>query len=444
MKGLGLRKLFGNATTSFSRQLLSGLLQLIIIAIIARVYGPEGNGLYAIALLLPSMLATFLNLGVSPANVYFISAGKVVVSTAWHTTLKLFLVLSIFGLSIGTSILWWHAEQWLPGVPKTLLWLSLAIFPASLLLGFVSSIFQGLQEFRIFNLVLLTQPSITLLTIGFVLTSGNADIHWLPAAYLIGTITTLLFSLYLLRPFLIKEAVNTEIKNNYGPIVLKYGYKAHLSNILVFINYKADIFLVNFFAGPASAGIYIIAVQLAERLWMLSQAVSTVLLPRLSQLSNKESKRKQITPLISRWVILATSLGSFALAGAAYPIIKLIFGADYLAALTPLFILLPGIVASSGARILANDLAARGRPELNMYTSWVAVIVNLAGNVLLIPEHGLAGAAFATSLCYSTILVLRVIMYSRYTGVAWHQTIFIQISDINSLKLHLAKGPPEH
>ena len=59
---LGLSKLSNNVSATFGRQVSSGLLQLVIIAIIARVYGPEGNGAYNVALLLPSILAIFLNL----------------------------------------------------------------------------------------------------------------------------------------------------------------------------------------------------------------------------------------------------------------------------------------------------------------------------------------------------------------------------------------------
>jgi len=41
---------------------------------------------------------------------------------------------------------------------------------------------------------------------------------------------------------------------------------------------------------------------MSEKLWLMSQAVSTVLLPRLSQLSSDEHKRKTLKPLIPRWV----------------------------------------------------------------------------------------------------------------------------------------------
>jgi len=434
MTELGLRSLARNATGIFARQLLTGLMQLAIVVIIARVYGPEGNGRYVTALLLPNLLATFLNLGVSPANVYFIASDKVSVGTAWRSSLKLCLIMSLVGLGVGAIVIHWFGEQWFPGVTQSLLWFSLIIFPISLLLGFMSSLYQGMQQFMWFNLILLMQPAINLTLIILLIISGNRGIELLFITYLSGSIITLLIGLYFLRPFLLKD-ITSNLNESYSIAALNYGYKAHLSNIFAFIIFKADIFLVNFFLGPSGAGIYIIAVQLVERLWMVSQAVSIVLLPRLSALSSHEDRQNMITPLISRSVIFVTLLGAFVLAALAHPVIMILFGADFVASFKPLLILLPGIVASAGARVLANDLAARGRPELNMYTSWIALVVNLLGNILLIPDYGLSGAAVATTLCYSTILILRVVMYSHFTGVAWQRTVFIRMSDFRGLKL---------
>jgi O-antigen/teichoic acid export membrane protein len=43
----------------------------------------------------------------------------------------------------------------------------------------------------------------------------------------------------------------------YAKQCIDYGWKAHLSNILAFVNYRADIFLVNFFLTPALSGCFL-------------------------------------------------------------------------------------------------------------------------------------------------------------------------------------------
>lgn len=434
MKGLGLKKLTGNVAATLARQLCAGLLQLATLALIARVYGAAGNGAYTVALLLPTMLASLLNLGVGPANVYFLGSRRVSPRVAWESTLKLYCFISIIGLSLGAGVLLLYAQEWFPGVPELLLWFALSIFPVALLLSFVSSMFQGMQQFKQFNVVLILQPLLTLIGIIVLIVAGVESIGWLLAAYLVASVATVIVALKVLWP-LLSDSGDAQFQSaTYAKTAIRYGYKAHLSNILAFINYKADIFLVNLFIGPAGAGVYVIAVKISERLWLLSQAVSTVLLPRLSELSTEEDKRKTLTPLITRWILFITSLGALFLSALIYPLTKLIFGVEFIGAVRPFLLLLPGIVVGAASRVLANDIAARGRPELNMYTSVIVVAVNIVGNILLIPRYGIAGAAIATTIAYTANFSMRLAMHHHFTGVPVMNNLLLCKPDFEYLK----------
>lgn len=436
MKGLGLKKLGASIAATLGRQLGAGLLQLATMAIIARVYGPEGNGAYTVALLLPLMLASMLNLGISPANVYFLGAGKISSQTAWRNTLFLYGGIAITGSAVGAVVLIFFSERWFPGVHPRLLWFALLIFPFSLLLNFVSSFYQGLQQFKQFNIVLLLQPSITLGGVLLLSVSGVESIGWLLSAYLAGTCITLITAIKLLTPLL---SAGTDHQENYAKASLTYGIKAHLSNVITFINYKSDIFLVNLFVGPAGAGIYVIAVQFAERLWMLSTAVSTVLLPRLSQLSNDEEKRRELTPLICRWVLTLTLIGSLALLVIAKPLIALVFGPDFTDASKVLAFLIPGIVLWAGGRVLSNDIAARGKPEINFYISTTVLFTNVFANVILIPLYGITGAAIATSMAYCFDFTAKIFIYKKITECKISYITMIGNSDVAKIKSIIGK-----
>lgn len=174
------------------------------------------------------------------------------------------------------------------------------------------------------------------------------------------------------------------------------------------MNYRADIFLVNLFLTPAATGIYVIAVQVSEKLWMPSQAASTVLLPRLSAMQQTPEARKDLMKKsfweVSGFTVLTSGLVAIAL----YCFISPVFGEEYVEALPAFLWLLPGIIAGAGARIYANYIAAVGKPELNMYIAIGVVTVNVAGNVLLVPTYGILGAAWATSVAYCLNAVLKV------------------------------------
>ena len=74
----------------------------------------------------------------------------------------------------------------------------------------------------------------------------------------------------------------------------------------------------------------------------------------------------------------------------------------------------------SMSRVLANDIAARGRPELNMYTSFIVITVNVIGNLLLIPKFGLPGAALATTIAYTLNCSFRILVYSILSKKPWY------------------------
>lgn len=429
MPGLGLRTLSSDFAATFSRQLGSAVLQLVTVAIIARVYGPEGNGAYAVALLLPSILSTFLNLGIAPANVYYLGSGQVTVRSLLYANFHIYIILVGIGIVVGAIALFWKGAKFFPGVDQKVLWLALIAFPLGLLQGFLMSIFQGLQQFRVFNIVLLAQPLLMLVLVGTLIILNMRDISLLIGVNLLAGLVVIILALWQLKPMLgtTQEAYQPR---QYSRQALSYGWKAHLGNIFQFINYKVDIFLVNMFIGSAAAGVYVIAVALVEKLWLVSQAVGTVLLPYLSKLSSEEGKRKIITPLVCRWVLLVTLVGGLSLSVIVYPFTLLVFGSDYLESVLPALVLLPGIVFVSGARVLANDIASRGRPELNMYVSAVNVVCNVVGNLLLIPLYGLAGAAMATTMAYFLTLALTLLIYTQFTSNPWIDSIFIKPSDI--------------
>jgi len=432
-KGLGLKGLSRNIGATFARQVIAALLNLITTVIIARVYGPEGNGAFAIALLLPSMLATFLNLGVAPANVYHLGSQQMTVRELLGANLRIFLLLGTLGVVLGAGVLIWKAEHFFPGVDPFILWFALAVFPLSLLNGFLHSVFQGLQQFRHYNVLAIILPSIVLVLVVGLTLFGSRELALLIGAQVVSQLFVLGLTIRWLVP-LLGEKKSGKTSAHVIIKTLGYGWKAHLGNILAFVNYKADMFLANLFLGPAAVGIYVVAVALAEKLWLISQAVSTVLLPRLAQLSSDEAKRKQLTPLVARWVLTVTLLGALAVAAIAGPLIGSLFGADYSDALIPLWILLPGIVLMSASRVLANDIAARGRPELNMYTAMVVVAVNVAGNLILIPLYGLTGAAAATTIAYLLNVVLRLIIYGRFTDNRWYDSVFVRASDFRMIR----------
>lgn len=421
---MGLRRLGRNVTATLIRQMASVVLSLGLSLLLARSLGPEGNGQYTLLVLLPTLLSSLANFGIAPANVYFVGRGTVTVTTALRATLRLWALISSVSVGLGAIVIVAYGSAIMPGVPIRLLIVALAVFPVTLLESLVISFFQARQDFGRYNRVTLVSPVCTLLLAGIAILALDLGVAGGFAAYGLGHAIGLVVAIIAVRTH--KKASSQESSETVGAYArqcVAYGWKAHLSNVLTFVNYRADVFLVNLLINPAATGIYIIAVQLCERLWMLSKSVSTVLLPRLAQLHSAGDQGPRLAILVARWVLFISLAASLILAAVAGPLIELLFGRAYSAAAGAVLVLLPGVVLGSLSRVLANDLAAQGRPEINMYLSVLVMLVNIVGNVVLIPSLGLIGAAMATTIAYSLNAVAKVYVHSRLVGHSWQHAV---------------------
>lgn len=435
--GLGLRSLLANFGQTVGRQVWTAALQLGVVVVVARAYGPHGNGIYSVALLLPTMLYLLLALGISPANVFYLASKQYGIRSVAATTVRLWGVLAVIGLVAGSVAVRIFGEAWFPGVPEVTLYVAMLAFPSLLFTLLVGSLFQGVEDFFSFNLTLSLQPALCLLAIAICVLAG------LPATHAVGAYTVASVLASILVGLRLRKRLPLELPGSPFPVkeALKYGAKSHLGSILSFLNYRVDLFLLNMLTTPATAGIYAIALQISERIWMLSQAVSAVLLPRLASVSGQKERSAAITAIVSRATMLATAaLVAFAALVGPW-VIGIVFGERYRPAYAPFLVMLPGILAGSCVRILSAEFSARGRPELNTYMAMLVLAVNVPCNILLIPRYGAVGAALSSSIAYTFNLAVRLAMYRAFTG---HPILSVLVPTRSDLRLLVQRLRPRN
>lgn len=439
---LGLRRLGGNALLTMLAQGGAAVVGLGLSILLARGLGPAANGIYATALLLPGLLVQFLELGITYANVYYVGRGDIAPRQSLRTSLRLWGGITVFGLAVAALIIAFGGARWFPGVPVSLLIVAVLSFPPNLLQFYFQSILQGRQDFRRFNL-LTAVVSITTFVIAAVLILGfRLGVGAALAGYLVGQLLSLAVTVRALKPYLAEQPVAGEPPVSWwhhGRQVMGYGWRQYVGSVFTYVNYRVDLFFVNYFMGPVFSGIYYVAIQFGQAMWIVSKGVSTVLLPRLAELHGEEQKRLELTPLISRIVFVATLLAALALAALAKPLVGLLYGSQFAGAVMALLLLLPGIVCDSATRIISYDFSARGRPEYNFYLSPFVVVINIAANVLLIPRMGIVGGAIATSVSYAANLAATIFLYQRFNPIGWVKLLFPQKADIRLLKDALAR-----
>ena len=397
-----------NVTSTFLVRVLSLFFSIVNAAIIARLLGPEGKGMLALALLVPGMLGLFLSGGIEVANVYFAGSRRLDVHALSANSVAFTILATIagFGVLIGLGATGW-LKVIVPGVPVWILFIAMLGFPISLLNGFFSTILQGLQRIITLNLISLFQGFLTLiLTLMLVIVLRFGLLGALVATLISGVLSLIVLGIFLRREggVFIPRWERSVVRST-----LSFGLKGHIGNMLQFFNYRLDMFILNAFLGPANVGIYTVSVRLAELLWYLPNAVAFVIFPKAA--ASEPEEMNVFTPRVFRITLGLTTLGGLGLILLGRPAINLVFSSVFASAYVPMLVLLPGVVLLGGAKVLTNEIAGRGYPYYNSVNSGLALVITVVLDLLLIPRYGVVGAALASSIAYTSIFFTAIAFF---------------------------------
>jgi O-antigen/teichoic acid export membrane protein len=420
----------GKFSTNTVITTITGILNLgfgvLTSVILARLLGPGGKGIYTLATLLPSLIVTFGNLGIAPATVYHMARGEFRRQEILGNNVLLSLGIGGLGVLAGLVVILFFRETVFPGVSSSYLLLALVLVPVEFFFSYVNYVLLGAQRIKEFNYVQIAQSGLFLGFVALTLLGLRAGVT---GAILAGLFTWVIVDALVFRlAQWVARGIDFKPNTSYIKRATTYGVQAHLANILGFLNYRVDMFLINWFLNPAAVGLYSVGVGLVEKLWMVSYAASTVLFPRVAA-ETEEQRRKEFTPLVARTVLWTTALGAIALVLLSHWIVLLLYSEAFLPAVGALQALLVGIVALSAGRVLATDIAGRGFPGLNIFTGLAAVATNVVLNLLWIPRYGIVGAAWASTVSYMVSFFGNLFFYCRLSRNSWSKVVLPQRGD---------------
>jgi len=386
--------------------------------ILARVLGPELRGVFALVMLLPEFAQSLGLFGFDLANsVYAGTEPESRRYMVWHSVLlaavaggAIFIVCAAYLLSGAPGL---HIRG-----PMWLYLLALSVVPLSLLGEYWGAIVRGMNEISIINAtdvgkrivaVALIVLTIVVLRLGV---AGAVITDW------VFNLLAGIWLLLLLRRF-----------NVWGPFAFdrallrrttRFAIPAYMSGILSFLNYRVDQFIVAALLPAEQLAFYAIAVGLAERLWIPTGAIATSLLPHLATQRDHDPALAAVVARHAAMVTGAACIGVWVFAGLG---IRILYSSAYLAAVAPLRWLLPGIFTLTIAKVVVAELNVQKKIDFNVWCAALAAVVNIAGNLLLIPRMGISGASLASTISYTVLSIAICWYYVHVTGVSWIQLI---------------------
>lgn len=387
-----------NSIITFITEILIFISGFGVLIIISRVLGPEGKGIYSLIALIPGTIAIFSSLGIESANVYFSGKKKFKIGDIAYNSLVVSILtgaimIFVFGFILGPGF--FEKFLSLSGVPSFYIMSAILTIPFILFLNYWRNIIRGEERLTEYNISRFLDNFFQLALILILILIFRLKL----SAAVFSFIFSMVISSFLVFYLVVKRnRLSSSFNFRFAKDSFIYGMKVYLANVVSFLSYRFDLFLVAFFLNPAEVGFYSISVAIAERMLIIPGTLSTVLFPRVS--SSKPEEANNLTSRISRhtaFLMIVISLASFFL---AKPFIEIFFGQSFLPAVKPLIFILPGIIAFGIGGVLAADLSGRGRPEFAIYSASTCLVSNIILNILLIPKFGISGAAIASSIAY--------------------------------------------
>ena len=192
---------------------------------------------------------------------------------------------------------------------------------------------------------------------------------------------------------------------------LDYGVRGVAATLAYELNTKLDVWMLGIFVSDKGAvGIYALAAALNEGVMQLACVVQNNFDPVLARLFAERDLAALHTMVrrSRRWFVPAL-IGICVVSAAGFPLVipPLIGNPAFIAGAIPFTIFMAGIAIASPYLPFAHMLLMAKRPGWHTGLLVVAIAVNIAGSVVLIPRFGLAGAAISMA---ATVVVSALLL----------------------------------
>ena len=213
-----------------------------------------------------------------------------------------------------------------------------------------------------------------------------------------------------------------------------------LDGLVKRLNKRVDLWAVQGLSGATAAGQYSVALSFTSVSQVFSHTLASVVLATVANAwttGQRETGRRIIRQVL-RLTLFLTPFAALG-AGAAQPLVSLLFGPAYDAAAPVLAWIAFSIVADILISVTAGALAAIGHPGAALAFSGPALVLSLAGFVWLVPRHGAAAAAAVSTVLGWTASLGAMLAIRHWSGAGPSRATLLRVGLISAIGFAAAR-----
>jgi O-antigen/teichoic acid export membrane protein len=427
-----------SAKEEISRSMIARSAKLIILAdasillanvasslIGARALGPAGRGDLLIVAIWPPVVAMIAGLGLPAAYRYRMAKDPSLVSALFSNAVIYAVVVG--GVSIAV------AELLVPRlVGERSDWVMLLVriyqvnIVAALFLDLMRGLLEGTRRFGWAGAARMIFFEVQ--TVGFagLWFAGRLTVATAAATMIVGQATSMLLALF---------AVWHQFKPRWEPrwfefkTSLSYALRDYPGGVADFTTLRLDQLMLGAMASNVALGLYVVAVRLSEMTTLAAEAIGDALMPEVA--ASKTSARAEslwarslrITIYLHLLILVPLWLG-------APLILKVLFGARFAPATGPFRWLLVAAAVWGWGSIVISGLRGFGYPGLSTIARFSGASTTAIALLVLLPRYGISGAAMASLIGYSVMLVVAMFVFMRKRQLNLWATLRPQRRDV--------------
>lgn len=369
------------------------------IAFLARALGPEGFGLYSVAVTFASIFAMAIDMGTGKLLTREISKHghdvPMIIGAQLLPKPFLFVLIYLMGL-VGGPLLGYRGAQW----SMVLASIVIALFMAH---GVAArAVFHAFQRMEYDAIGLLTERVVSVACAVMAVGLGYG-VSGVVVGLIIGNMADTLVSWTLAS-----RRFNVAIRRPDRACLmhaLRAGFPLATAALFSTLYIRSQVILIERLLGSSAAGWYNAAFQLLVIALFIPQMFSLALFPVLARLAQQD--RAELERIGFRVTWLMTGLGgllSVAAAGMAGWIVPLLYSSAFAASIEILRVLALSLPLTFAHSMLAQVLVASDRQDVVGRATAIAAVASIAASAMVIQCFGVVGAAWAAVLAEALLL----------------------------------------
>lgn len=227
--------------------------------------------------------------------------------------------------------------------------------------------------------------------------------------------------------FMWLKKFRSESKLDYRLIkeIVKFGTFPMLSVLMASLNYRLDVLMLDGQVSDAQIGVYSIGALLADRMWLIPDALNGVMLSNLTK--GKDEQEVAFVIRVCNTLCLCVVVGIVLL---GKPFIDFVFGPEYSGAYSITLILLAGTFPMIYYKVISSYNGSVGKQKISFVMLSISVVLNVIANIIFIPKYGIIGAGVASVLSYMLCALLFIVYFCRTSGIGIGKMLIINRSDL--------------